>query len=197
MKPISYARLHSPPSIVQHIAWLYLRFKLSLRDVEDLLAERGLQVSYETVRRWAARFAQAYARRLRSMRPRPCDTWHLDEMFASIGGRMMSLWRAVDAEGEVLEILAQHRRDKHAALKLMHSLLRQQGFAPKAIVTDKLRSYDVALREIGMADRHVTGARLNNRAENSHQPTRRRDRSWIGFKTPGATERFLSFHAAV
>jgi putative transposase len=118
-------------------------------------------------------------------------------LFVSIGGKKMYLWRAVDAEGEVLEILVQHRRDKRAALKLMRSLLRKQGFAPTAIVTDKLRSYDAALREIGMADRHVTGGRLNNRAENSHQPTRRRERSWIGFKRPGATQRFLSAHAAV
>lgn len=197
MKPISYARLHYPPSVVQHVVWLYLRFNLSLRDVEDLLAERGLDVSYETVRRWVARFGLAYARRLRSRRPKPCDTWHLDEMFVSIGGRMMYLWRAVDAEGEVLEILVQHRRDKRAALKLMRSLLRKQRFAPTAIVTDKLRSYGAALREIGMTDRHVSGGRLNNRAENSHQPTRRRERLWIGFKRPGSTQRFLSAHAAV
>lgn len=109
----------------------------------------------------------------------------------------MYLWRAVDAEGEVLEILVQHRRDKRATLKLMRSLLRKQGFAPTAIVTDKLRSYGAALREIGMTDRHVTGGRLNNRAENSHRPTRQRERSWIGFKRPGSTQRFLSVHAAV
>lgn len=110
---------------------------------------------------------------------------------------MMYLWRAVDAEGEVLDILVQKRRDKRAALKLMRRLLRKQGFAPSAIVTDKLRSYGAALREISMTDRHVTGGRLNNRAENSHQPTRRRERSWIGFKIPGSTQRFLSAHAAV
>lgn len=118
-------------------------------------------------------------------------------MFVSIGGRMMYLWRAVDAEGEVLEILVQRRRDRRAALKLMRSLLRKQGFAPGAVVTDKLRSYSAALREIGMLDRHVTGGRVNNRAENSHQPVRRRERSWIGFKRPGSTQRFLSAHAAI
>jgi putative transposase len=197
MKPISYARLDYPPSVVQHAVWLYLRFNLSLRDVEDLLAERGLDVSYETVRRWVAKFGPAYARRLRAMRPRPCDTWHLDEVYVSIGGRMMYLWRAVDAQGEVLDVLVQPRRDKRAALKLMRHLLRKQGFAPIAIATDKLRSYGAALREIGLADRHVTGRRLNNRAENSHQPTRRRERSWIGFKRPGSTQRLLSAHAAV
>ena len=131
------------------------------------------------------------------MRPRPCDTWHLDEVFVSIGGRMMYLWRAVDAEGEVLNVLVQPRRDKRAALKLMRGLLRKQGFAPTWIVTDKLRSYGAALGQIGMTDRHVTGGRLNNHAENSHQPVRRRERSWIGLKKPGSTQRFLSAHAAV
>lgn len=118
-------------------------------------------------------------------------------MFNSIGGRTMYLWRAVDAEGGVLEILLQQRRDKRAAVKLMRSLMRKQGFAPSTIVTDKLRSYGAALREIGITDRHVTGGRLNNRAENSHQPTRRRERSWIGFKRPGRTQHYLSAHAAV
>ncbi len=107
MMLVSYARPHYPPSMVQHASWLYLRFSLSLHDVEDLLSERGLDLSYETVRRWVARFGPAYARRLRAMRPRPCDTWHLDEMFVSIDGRMMYLWRAVDAEGEVLDVLVQ------------------------------------------------------------------------------------------
>lgn len=126
MKPISYARLHYPPSIVQHAVWLYLRFSLNLRDVEDILAERGLDLSYETARRWVARFGPAYAaRRLRAMRPRSRDTWHLDEVFVSIGGRMMYLWRAVDAEGEVSDVLVQYRRDKRAALKVMRRLLRK------------------------------------------------------------------------
>lgn len=170
---------------------------MSLRDVEDLLAERGDDVSYETVRRWVARFGPAYARRLRAMRPRPCDTWHLDEVFVSVGGRMMYLWRAVDVEGEVLDVLVQQRRDKRAALKLMHRLLRRQGFTPRVIVTEMLRSYGAALREVGLIDRHVTGGRSNNRAENSHQPVRRRERSWTGFKKPGSTQRFLSVHAVV
>jgi transposase-like protein len=118
-------------------------------------------------------------------------------MFVSIGGRKMYLRLAVDTEGEVLEMLVQKRRDRRAAPKLMRRLLRKQGFAPTAIVTDKLRSYGAALREIGMSDRHVTGDRLNNRAENSHQPTRRRERSWIGFKRLGWTQRILSAHTAV
>ncbi|MEQ9639614.1 MAG: IS6 family transposase [Alphaproteobacteria bacterium] len=197
MKPISYARHHHPPAVIQHAVWLYLRFNLSLRDAEDLLAERGLDISYETVRRWVAKFGPAYARRLRSMRPKADRRWHLDEMFVSIGGRMMYLWRAVDAEGEVLDILVQRRRNKRAAAKLIRRLLKRQGCMPGAIVTDKLRSYGAALGEVGLRHLHVTGGRLNNRAEVSHQPVRRRERSWIGFKQPGTTQRFLSAHAAV
>lgn len=197
MKPISYARFQFPPTVIQHAVWLYLRFNLSLRDVEDMLAERGLDVSYETIRRWVARFGTAYAKRLRCRRPRPDDRWHLDEVFVSIGGRRMYLWRAVDAEGEVLDILLQRRRDKRAAINLMRKLLRKQGVVPTSITTDKLGSYRSALRDFGLLDRHITGGRSNNRAENSHQPTRRRERCWIGFKNPGTTQRFLSAHAAV
>ncbi len=179
------------------MVWLYLRFNLSLRDVEDLMAERDVDVSYETVRRWVARFGPAYAKRLRVKRPRADDRWHLDEMFVSIDGRRMYLWRAVDAEGEVLDILVQPRRDKRAALKLLRSLLKKQGIVPASITSDKLRSYGAAFRDLGLQRLHVSGGRLNNRAENSHQPVRRRERSWIGFKNPGTTQRFLSAHAAV
>lgn len=197
MKPISYARFQFPPTVIQHAVWLYLRFNLSLRDVEDLLAERGINASYETVRRWVSRFGTAYAKRLRARRPRPDDGWHLDEMFVSIGGRRMYLWRAVDAEGEILEILVQPRRDKRAALKLMRRLLKKQGIVPASVTTDGLASYRAAMRDLGLLNRHVTGGRSNNRAENSHQPVRRRERCWIGFKDPGTTQRFLSTHAAV
>ena len=197
MSKISYAHHQFPPSVIQHAVWLYLRFCLSLRDVEDLLAERGLDLSYETVRRWVAKFGPLYAGRLRRRRPRPDDRWHLDEMFVSIGGRRMYLWRAVDAEGEVLDILVQARRDKRAALKLMRKLLKRQGFVPKAVVTDRLRSYGAALGTLSLQHRHEMGGRRNNRAENSHQPVRRRERAWIGFKKPGTTQRFLSSHAAV
>ena len=197
MSKISYARHHFPPSVIQHVVWLYLRFNLSLRDVEDLLAERGFDISYETVRRWVVKFGTAYARTLRRRRPTPDDRWHLDEMFVSIGGRRLYLWRAVDAEGEVLDILVQPRRDKRAAMKLMRKLLKKKGVSPGSIVTDNLRSYSAALSELGLGERHETGGRLNNRAENSHQPVRRRERSWVGFKRPGSTQRFLSAHAAV
>ncbi|NIA72313.1 IS6 family transposase [Pelagibius litoralis] len=197
MSKNSYARHHFPPSVIQYTVWLYLRFNLSLRDVEDLLAERGFDISYETVRRWVVKFGTAYARNLRRRRPTPSDRWHLDEMFVSVGGRQMYLWRAVDAEGEVLDILVQPRRDKCAAAKLIRKLLRKQGISPMSVVTDKLRSYGAALGDLGLKKRHETGGRLNNRAENSHQPVRRRERSWIGFKRPGSTQRFLSAHAAV
>lgn len=161
------------------------------------MAERGFDISYETVRRWVATFGTAHARTLRRRRPKADDRWHLDEMFVSIGGRRAYLWRAVDAEGEVLDILVQPRRDKLAATKLMRSLLRKQGMSPRSVVTDKLRSYGAALGELGLEKHHETGGRLNNRAENSHHSVRRRERSWIGFKRPGSTQRFLSTHAAV
>jgi putative transposase len=197
MPPISYARHQFPPVIIQHAVWLYLRFTLSYRDVEDLLAERGLDVSYETIRRWVLKFGPAIARRLRRGRPRPSLRWHLDEMAARIGGVRMYLWRAVDDEGEVLDVLVQRRRDKRAALKLMRKLLRKHGFAPAEITTDKLRSYGAAFAELGLTARHEQGARRNNRAEVSHQPVRRRERKMQRFKSPGSAQRFLSMHSAV
>ncbi len=197
MPPISYARHQYPPTVIQHSVWLYLRFTLSYRDVEELLAQRGLDVSYETVRRWVLKFGPAFARRLRRRRPRPSSRWHLDEMVVRIGGKRMYLWRAVDDEGEVLEILVQRRRDKAAARKLMRKLLKKLGFAPTVIVTDKLRSYSSAFREIGLSARHEQGLRKNNRAENSHLPVRRRERKLQRFKSPGSAQRFLSAHAAV
>ena len=161
MQKISYARYRFPPVIIQHAVWLYFRFPLSFRDVEDLLAERGIDVSYETVRRWALKFGQAYARKLRTTRPRPDGRWHLDEMFVSINGKRMYLWRAVDSEGEVLDILVQSRRNKKAALKLMRKLLKKQGFVPDAFVTDKLPSYSSALKELRLSRKHDFGGRKN------------------------------------
>jgi transposase-like protein len=154
MQPISYARHRFPPDIIRHAVWLYLRFTLSYRDVEDLLAERGLMVSNESIRRWVLKFGPIIAKNLRAIRPKPHSRWHLDEMMISIAGRQMYMWRAVDSEGEVLEILVQPQRDKAAALRLLRKLLRRQGFVPKAIVTDKLRSYGAALREIGFSGLH-------------------------------------------
>src|SRR5437763_13609660 len=133
----NYCRHRYPPEIIQHAIWLYLRFTLSYRDVEELRAERGLDISYETVRRWVLKFGPVIARRLRRPRPQPSDRWHLDEMVVRIAGKRMYLWRAVDHEGEVLDMLVQRRRDSRAALRLMRKLLKKQGFAPKLLVTDK------------------------------------------------------------
>jgi transposase-like protein len=197
MASLSCRRHRFPPSIIRHAIWLYLRFTLSYRDVEELLAERGLDLSYETVRRWVLKFGPAVARRLRERRPRPSDRWHLDEMVVRIAGKHMYLWRAVDHEGEILDMLVQRRRDKRAALRLMRKLLRKQGFAPKLLITDKLGSYGAALRHLGLSCHHEQGIRKNNRAENSHQPVRRRERKMQRLKSAGSAQRFLSIHAAV
>jgi transposase-like protein len=190
------ARHQFPPVVIQHAVWLYLRFTLSFRDIEDLLAERGLEVSYETVRRWVLKFGPAIARRLRQRRPRPSPRWHLDEMAVRIAGEQIYLWRAVDDEGEVLDVLVQRRRNKHAARKLMRKLLRKQGFAPAVVTTDGLRSYGAAFAELGLTARHEQGLRQNNRAEVSHQPVRHRERKMQRFKSPGSAQRFVSMHAA-
>ena len=197
MSTPSYARHRFPPAIIQNAVWLYFRFALSYRDVEDLLAERGIDASYETVRRWTLKFGRSYAARIRRRRPRPSDRWHLDEVFIRIGGKTHYLWRAVDDEGEVLDIIVQARRDRKAALKLLRRLLKRQGYLPEAIVTDRLRSYGAALRDLGLAARHVSGGRSNNRAEVSHQPTRQRERQRRRFRSPGSAQRFLATHAAV
>ena len=181
---ISFARHQFPPAIIRHTVWLYVRFTLSFRDVEDLLAERGLDVSYETVRRWVLKFGPLFARELRRRRHRPTSQWHLDEMAVMITGRRFWLWRAVDDEGEVLDLLVQRRRDKTAAVKLMRKLLKKQGFAPEVLVTDQLRSYGAAKAEMGLSARHEQGLRKNNRAENSHQPIRRREHKMQRFKSP-------------
>src|SRR5271155_40425 len=196
MKKISYSGYRFPPEIIQQAIWLYLRFTLSFRDVEDLLAERGIMVSYETVRRWVNHFGPKIAVDLRKRRPKPNTTWHLDEVYLKIDGRMVYLWRAVDAEGEVLDLLVQTRRNKRAALKLMRKLLKKYAFVPDKLVTDDLRSYRAAAADLGIAGRHDRGRWRNNRAENSHQPTRRRERKMQGFKSVGSAQRFLSMHAA-
>ena len=197
MQPISYRRHQFPAEIIRHAVWLYLRFTLSYRDVEELLAERGVETSYETVRRWVLKFGPKFARNLRRLRPRPTGTWHLDEMVVSIQGRRMYLWRAVDSEGEVLDLLVQSKRDTAAALRLMRKLLKKQGYAPDELVTDRLGSYGAARRELGLSARHEQGLGRNNRAENSHQPVRRRERKMQRFKSAGSAQRFLSVHAAV
>jgi putative transposase len=197
MQKISYAGYRFPPEIIHQAIWLYLRFTLSFRDVEDLLAERGILVSYESVRRWVDHFGPMIAADLRKRRPKPYRTWHLDEVYLKIAGRTVYLWRAVDAEGEVLDVLVQSKRDKHAALKLTRKLLKKYGFVPDRMITDDLRSYGAAARDLGIESRHERGRWRNNRAENSHQPTRRRERKMQRFKSRGSAQRFLSTHAAV
>jgi putative transposase len=197
MNKNSYARHRYPPAIIHRAVWLYFRFPLSFRDVEEMLAEHGVDVSYETIRRWILKFGPAIAANVRSRSVRPSGTWQLDEVFVRIGGKRTYLWRAVDDEGEVLEVLAQSRRNKRAAFKLMRKLLKKQGYIPDEIVTDKLGSYGAALREFGLAHLHVTGGRLNNRAEVSHQPTRRRERRMGRFKSLGSMQRFRSVHDAI
>jgi transposase-like protein len=173
MSTSPYHGFRFPKAIIQHAIWLYLRFTLSLRDVEKLLAERGIVVTYETVRVWVGRFRPLIAGRLRRRRGRPSNIWHLDEMLVKIAGRTMYLWRAVDSEGEVLDMLVQRRRDKRAALRLMRKLLKKRCMAPEELVTDRLRAYGAAARELGLSAGHIQGKRKNNRAESSHVPIRR------------------------
>ena len=167
---------------------------MSFRDVEDLLSERGIDVTYETVRLWVLKFGPAFARRICRRRSPAFDVWHLDEVFVNIGGKQMYLWRAVDGEGTVLDVLVQKRRNKRAALRLMRKLLGNQGVRPTQIVTDKLKSYVAALRDLGLGHLHETGNRRNNRAESSHVPIRRRERKMQRFKSQKSAQRFLSTH---
>jgi putative transposase len=157
MKKIIYKGYRFPPEIIQQAIWLSVRFTLSFPDVEDLLAERGIIVSYESVRRWVNHFGPMIAADLRKRRPKPCTTWHLDEVYLKIDGRMVYLWRAVDAEGEVLDVLVQAKRDKRAALKLMRKLLKKYGLVPDKLVTDDLRSYAAAIRDLRISNRHERG----------------------------------------
>ena len=198
MKPISYSRHRFPADVIRRAVWLYFRFTLSFRDVEDLLAERGIDVSYETIRCWTRKFGRMFAHNLRESRAAPTSRWHLDEMVVRMGGQRMFLWRAVDDEGEVLDMLVQKRRNKAAALRLLRKLLRRQGIHPQSFVTDGLASYRAAFNDLGCADRHRPGRlRDNNRAENSHLPIRRRERKQQRFKSQGSAQRFLAIHAAV
>lgn len=198
MKPLSFKRHRFPAEVIRHAVWLYFRFSLSFRDVEELLAARGIDVSYETIRCWTIKFGPQIARRLKRLRPSPSPRWHLDEVVCSIGGKRMFLWRAVDDEGEVLDLVVQRRRDTEAALVLLKRLLRNQPVEPERIVTDGLRSYPAALEALGLRHLHSTG-RLweNNRAENSHLPIRRRERQQQLFKSQASAQRFLTTHAAI
>ncbi|ANY84959.1 transposase (plasmid) [Microvirga ossetica] len=192
-----YARHRFPAEVISHAVWLYFRFPLSLRMVEEMLAARGIEVSHETVRQWALKFGQGYANQIRRRLPAPGDKWHLDEVVVSIAGRKHWLWRAVDQHGVVLDILVQSRRNAKAAKRLLRKLLKKQGIVPRVMITDKLASYGAAKREITPSVEHRQHKGLNNRAENSHQPTRRRERVMKCFKSAGQAQRFLSVHDQV
>src|SRR3954470_19900913 len=192
-----YARHRFPPEVISHAVWLYFRFPLSLRMVEEMLAARGILVSHETVRQWALKFGQSFANQIRRRPPAAGDEWHLDEVVISIAGRKHWLWRAVDQHGVVLDILVQSRRNAKAAERLLRKLLKKQGIAPRVMITDKLASYGAAKREIMPGVGHWQHKGLNNRAENSHQPTRRRERIMKRFKSAGQAQRFLSVHDQV
>ncbi len=196
-KSVSYKRHRFPPEIIAHAVWLYFRFPLSLRLVEEMLLERGIVVSYETVRRWALKFGLAYARRLRRRTPSRRDIWHLDEVVVTIAGQKHWLWRAVDQHGYVLDELVQTRRDPKAAKRLLKRLLKKQGCPPRRMITDKLGSYAAARRQIMPAVEHRSHRGLNNRAENSHLPLRRRERVMQSFRSPGGLQRFTSVFSAV
>ena len=166
---VSYHGYRFPPDIISHAVWLYYRFCLSFRDAEDLLAQRGVTVTYETIRQWCQRFGPVYARQLRRRRGRMGDTWHLDEVFVTIQGRQQYLWRAVDEDGDVLDILVQSHRNRRAAVRFFRKLLKTQGRIPRRLITHQLRSYAAACRTVMPSVVHVTDQYANNRAEVSHQ----------------------------
>jgi putative transposase len=198
MQAVSFKRHRFPPDVIRQAVWLYFRFTLSFRDVEEMLAERGIEVSYETIRCWTLKFGQLFAQNLRRSRSKPTGRWHLDEMVVKICGKRMWLWRAVDDEGEVLDMLVQKRRNTKAAVRLLRKLLKSTGIEPEAIHTDRLASYRAAARVLGLSRRHLPGRMIgNNRAENSHLATRRRERKQQKFKSQGSAQRFLATHAAV
>ncbi|MFE4958734.1 IS6 family transposase [Streptomyces sp. NPDC056653] len=195
--PPSYRGHRYPVEVIAHCVWLYFRFPLSLREVEELMLQRGVIVSYETIRRWCAKFGQPYANGLRRRQPRPGDKWHLDEVFIKINGERKYLWRAVDQDGNVLDILVQNRRDTAAARRFFRHLMKKTRAVPRVVVTDKLRSYGAAHREVMPSVEHRSHKGLNNRAENSHQPTRQRERAMKGFRSVGGAQRFLSAFSGI
>jgi putative transposase len=193
----TYKRHRFPSEIIGHAVWLYCRFALRYRDVEELLAERGVMLTYETVRQWCRKFGQQYANTLRKRRPRPGDKWHLDEVFVQINGAQQYRWRAVDQDGNVLDILVQSRRDKRAATKFLRQLLKGLQYVPRVVITDKLASYGAAKRAVLPSVEHRRHKGLNNRAENAHQPTRERERRMRRFTSGGHAQRFLAAYGPI
>jgi len=199
-KPDPFKYFKTSREIIRLAVMLYVRFPLSLRNVEDLLHERGVDISHETVRFWWHRFGPLFASEIRKRRIEGMKSshwrWHLDEMFVKINGEMHYLWRAVDHEGEVLESFVTKTRDKKAALKFLRKAMRRHGLCDR-FVTDKLRSYGAAMKDLGVADRQETARWVNNRAENSHLPFRRRERAMQRFRRMRSLQMFASVHAAV
>jgi len=195
--PKLYKRYRFPPEIIQYAIWLYHRFNLNHRDIEDLLAERGINVSYEAIRLWCNRFGPQYAARLRRKHQGYGDTFFIDEVFVKINGKQHYLWRAVDQDGETVDVFIQKRRDGRAAKRFFRRLLKAHRGEPRKIVTDKLRSYGVAHRELTPDTIHDTSQYANNRAEVSHQPTRVRERGMRRFKSIQQAQRFLHVQTAV
>jgi putative transposase len=191
---MDYCGYRFPPEIISYAVWLYHRFSLSFRDIEEVLAERGVTVSHEAIRLWCLLFGQAFAKRLRGRPGRLGDTWHLDEMFVTRHGARHYLWRAVDQDGEVLDILVQNRRDKHAAKRFFRTLLKGLQYVPQKLVTDKLASYGAARREILSRVPQCQGGRQNNRAEVAPQPTQQRERHMRRSESSRQAQRFLSVH---
>jgi len=186
-----------PREIISHGVWLYHRFSLSFRDVEELLAKRGVMVTYETIRQWCRKFGPEYARRLKRHQGRLGDVWHLDEVFVKIRGERHYLWRAVDQDGDVIDILVQRYRNSRAAKRFFRKLLKGQGSTPWKLVTDRLRSYSAAHRSLMPSVAHDMRRYANNRAEVSHQPSRQRERQMRRFKSPGQAQLFLSVHGVI
>jgi putative transposase len=195
--PSLYKGHRYPVEIISHCVWLYHRFPLSLRNVQEMMAERGVVVSYETIHQWCRKFGQTFANRLRRCRARPGDKWHLDEVFIKINGKIHYLWRAVDQHGTVLDILVTSRRDARAATRFFRKLLKGLEYVPRVLVTDKLPSYGVARRRVMPGVEHRRSKYLNNRAENSHQPTRQRERAMKKFRSPGGAQRFLAAFSGI
>jgi putative transposase len=193
----SYKGFRYPVEIISHCVWLYHRFPLSFREVEEMMMERGVVVSHETIRQWCQKFGQTYSNGLRRRRPRPGDKWHLDEVFIKINGKTHYLWRAVDQDGTVLDILVTSRRDAKAATRFFRKLLTGLRSVPRVLVTDKLASYGVAHRRLIPSVEHRRSKYLNNRAENSHQPTRQRERAMTRFHSAGGAQRFLSAFSGI
>jgi putative transposase len=194
---VLYYRHRFPGEIISHCVWLYFCFCLSYRDIEEMMLVRGVGVTYEAIRQWCQKFGQTFANDLRRRRPQPGDKWHLDEVFVKINGQRHYLWRAVDQEGIVLDILVQPRRDKVAAKRSFRKLLKGLQYAPRVLITDKLQSYGAAKAELLPGVEHRQHKGLNNRAENSHQPTRERERRMRRFTSPRHTQQFLSVHGAI